>query len=118
LTDNFGSRYVKKSIKGSKDADHSLVSKQNLNQKMSHWIGAHGRVKVAKKRKNTPIVTSHQRCLNPKRKKNFSISTTRLAESVEEGLNSSITQSAGELMRCKAVQNKWRTQDVKGGANK
>jgi len=33
LAHNFGSRYARKTLKGSKDADHSLVSKKNLSQK-------------------------------------------------------------------------------------
>jgi len=37
---NFGSRYARKSIKGSKDLDDSLVSKNNLSKKMAHRIGA------------------------------------------------------------------------------
>jgi len=50
---------------------------------MSQWIGAQGRVNVAKKRKNTPLVTSPPE--NPKSKadkKFLSIWTRRLAESV------------------------------------
>ena len=61
---------------------------------MAQWIGAQGQVKVAK---NTPT------CGVPSQKPPaenetffFSISTTRLAESVE-GLNSSLAQSPGEL---------------------
>jgi len=39
--------------------------------------------------------------------------TTRFSES-EEGLNSSLAQSPGALQDCKALQEKWRTQDLKG----
>ena len=48
LSHNFGSRYASKLIKGSKDTDHSLVSKKNLSQKMDHWVGTQGLVKLAK----------------------------------------------------------------------
>jgi len=37
-----------------KVADFSLVSKKKLEPKMADWICGQGRVKVAKKRKNTP----------------------------------------------------------------
>jgi len=36
LSYKFGYRYARKSIKGSKDSDDSLVSKKNKNQKMAH----------------------------------------------------------------------------------
>jgi len=49
------------SIKGSKVADFSLVSKKNLSQKMAHWIGVHGWVKVAKRRKNISTFDVRQR---------------------------------------------------------
>jgi len=61
---------------------------------MAQWVGAQGQVKVAK---NTP--TCGVAPENPPAKtKNvfFSISTTRLAKSIE-GLNSSLAQSPGEL---------------------
>jgi len=63
---------------------------------MAQWVGAEGRPKVAKKSKNTPT------CGGPPREPQienekffFSISTTRLAESVE-GLNSSLALAAGD----------------------
>jgi len=37
---NFGSRYVRKSIKGSKDLDDNLLTETPLSQKMPHWFGA------------------------------------------------------------------------------
>jgi len=36
---NFGSRYARKPIKGSKDSDDSLVSKKTGAKKLAHWIG-------------------------------------------------------------------------------
>ena len=61
---------------------------------MSQWVGAQGQVKVAK---NTPICGVTPRKPPTKNEKIFfSISTTRLAESVK-GLNSSLAQSPGEL---------------------
>ena len=97
---NFGYRYARKSFKGSKDA-----------KRMAQWVGVQGR---PKKSKNTPT------CGSPPReppteyeKKNFSIWTRRLAESVE-GLNSSPAQSPGKLQDCKALQKKWLAQDLKG----
>jgi len=81
---------------------------------MAHWFGAQGQVKFAKRsRKYTVIVTSSAENHTPKTKTFFSISTRRLAESVD-GLNSSLAQSTGELWRCKALQKKWRTRDLKG----
>jgi len=54
LVHNVGSRYARKSIKGSKDSDDSLVSKKTLSQKLAHWIGAQGRVKLAKNTQKHP----------------------------------------------------------------
>jgi len=56
---------------------------------MAQWVGAQGQVKVAK---NTPTCGVPHR----KRKIIFFISTTKLAESVQD-LNSSLAQSPGEL---------------------
>jgi len=39
LSQNFGSRYASKSIKGSKDADQSIFQKK-IEPKMAHWLGA------------------------------------------------------------------------------
>jgi len=60
---------------------------------MAQWVGAQGQVKVAE---NTPTCGVPTRKPPPKTKIFFSISTARLAESVE-GLNSSLAQSPGEL---------------------
>ena len=63
---------------------------------MTQWVG--GQVKVAK---NTPTCGAPPWKPPTENKKFlFSISTTRLAESVE-GLNSSLAQSPGELQNCK-----------------
>jgi len=73
LRHNFGSRYAIKSIKGSKDADHSLVSKKRLSKKMTHWVGAQGQVKLAKTAKTSPIMTLPRKTPNPKRKSFFNL---------------------------------------------
>jgi len=66
LSHNFGSSYARKPIKSSKDSDNILDSEKQTAKKLAHWIGACFRVKLAKKRKNTPLVTSPTE--NPKRK--------------------------------------------------
>jgi len=62
---NSGSRHVKRSIKGSKDADDRLVSTKSLSHKMAHCIGAQGQSKLVKISKTPPLVTSPKRTLNP-----------------------------------------------------
>ena len=61
---------------------------------MGQWVRAQGQVKVAKKLKTCPHcdVTSRKR----QTEKKFSISTRRLAESIE-GLNSSLALAAGNF---------------------
>jgi len=61
LTHNFGYRYASRSIKGSIDADFSLVFKKTLIKTMIHWV--RGQVKVAKNMKTCPHcdVTSRTR---------------------------------------------------------
>jgi len=81
-----------------KDSDDSLDSKKNLGQKLANWIGAQGRVKLAKRRKNTSTCDVPHR--EPKTIFVF-MPLRRLAESVG-GLNSSQILSARELRRCKA----------------
>jgi len=91
---NFGYRYARKSFKGSRDADVGLVSEKILSHNNGPMGWAQGQVKIAK---NTPTCgvpprkppTENEKCF-------FSISTTRLAESVES-LNSSLAQSPGEI---------------------
>jgi len=69
---------------------------------MAQWVVVHGQVKMAKKSKNTPT------CSGPPSEPQtenenlffFSISSRRLAES-EDGLDSSLAQSGGELQHCK-----------------
>jgi len=51
---NFVSRYARKPIKGSKDLNHSLVSKKNFSQKTARWVGAQRQVNLAKKAKTWP----------------------------------------------------------------
>jgi len=64
---------------------------------MGQWIGAQGRLKVAKISKTCPHcdVTSRNP-LTENEKRFFSSSTRRRAESVD-GLDSSLVQSPGEL---------------------
>jgi len=65
---------------------------------MGQSVGAQGQVKVVKKMQNTPtcdIPPSKRQTKNEK--KFFSMSTRRLAESVE-GLNSSLALAAGDLL--------------------
>jgi len=89
---NFGYRYARKSFKGSKVADFGLVSEQILshNNGPMGWGPGPG-----KSSQNSPICGVPLENPHRKRKIFFSISATRLAESVE-GLNSSLAQSPGE----------------------
>jgi len=94
---NFGSRYARKPIKGSKDSDDSLVSKKNWSEKIGSLDWHLGPGEVAK---NTPLVTPPQE--NPKPKKIFSVETGRLAESAD-GLNTSLALTTGELWNYKSL---------------
>jgi len=120
LAHDFGSRYARKPLKGSNDADHNLFSKQNLIQNIFHWVGAQGQVKLApKSQKHTLIVTSSPENPKPKTKPFFSFSTARLAEYVD-ALYSPLAQSAGVLWSCKNLKSRiekvaraqWRTQKI------
>jgi len=64
---------------------------------MAHWIGAHGQLKWVKNSKKFLFVTSPRENLTPKPNNFFKIGTSRLVESVDS-LNSSLAQSAGELI--------------------
>jgi len=97
LAHNVGHRCASKSIKGSIDADFHLVFNKTLIQK--EWVNGSG--PRAGQRwpafpKHVLFLTSPSENPHQNRKLFFSISTTRLAESVE-GLNSSLAQSPGEL---------------------
>jgi len=64
-------------------------------------------------RKHALIVTLPAENPKSKAKKIFSISTRRLAESVE-GLNSALAQSAGSIgLGFQTLQNKRHTRDLK-----
>jgi len=91
---DFGYRYARKLFKGFKDADFSLVSEKIL----SHNNGPIGWGPTPGKgiQKHSHLWRSTPKTPYRKRKIFFSISTTRLAESVE-GLNSSLPQSLCEL---------------------
>jgi len=66
LSHNFGYRYARNPIKGSKVTDFSQVLKQNLGKKMACWVGAQGQIKVAKNSKTSPLLMSTTE--NPKHK--------------------------------------------------
>jgi len=71
-----------------------------------------------KKAKTLPLAAVSPANPKPKTKTVFSISSRRLAES-EDGLDSSLVQSGGELQRCKLAPKFWWTRDrVKKGSNK
>jgi len=59
LSHNSGSRYSRKSIKGSLDTEHSLVSKKNFSQKnlSMGWLPKSG--KLGQKGKNMPSMWRH-----------------------------------------------------------
>jgi len=81
---------------------------------MGQWVGAQGQVKVAKKCKNTStcdVPPSERQTKNEKIF--FSMSTRRLAESVE-GLNSSLALVAGDLWPKKGKPIYWLAQSLKG----
>ena len=52
MSHNFRSRYARKSIKGSIDADFDVVFNKTLSPKMAHWDGAEGQAKMAKTQKH------------------------------------------------------------------
>jgi len=74
---------------------------------MAHWIGAQGRVKVAKKTQKHPHLLSSPP-ENPKLKAKifFPISTRRLAESVDV-LNCSLALAADDLWPKKCEPLQW-----------
>ena len=82
---------------------------------MAQWSGVQGQVKVAKKSKITPTCSGPPSEPQTENENRFfvSISSRRLAES-EDGLDSSLAQSGGELQRCKLAPKFWRTRDLKG----
>ena len=116
LSHNFCSKYVRKSINGSKFSDNSQVSKKNFEPKIACWVCAKGKVtSVRKARKPSPIMTSPTRMSKPKSKNFLKIQTRRFPEYVD-GLNSYLAQSAGELWSWKVSEHlakKWRARDLK-----
>jgi len=90
---NFGYRYARKSFKGSKDADFTLVSEKILSHNNGPIGWGPGPGKGSQKHPHLwcPPENPHR-----KRKIFFSISAARLAESAE-GLNSSLARAPGEL---------------------
>jgi len=115
LSHNFGSRYARKPIKGSKDSDDSLDSINTLSQKVGQ-LGCHQCqvTSAIKSWRHANIMTSPPE--NSKPKTNFfKIWTTILAESVG-CLNSSLAQSAGKLWSCKSCKlgsKQWPERDLK-----
>jgi len=100
LSHNCVYRYSSKSIKGSIDAGFGLVFNKTLRQKNGSMGWGPGPAKGGQKCENMhPSWRYLEKTPNPKRKTFFSISTRRLAESVD-GLDSSLAQSAGELWSC------------------
>jgi len=55
LSHSFGFRDARKPVKDSKDSDDSLVSKNDWAKKMAGWVGAQGKVNLAKKANTCPI---------------------------------------------------------------
>jgi len=98
MSHNCRSRYAGKSIKGSKDADFDLVFNYTLSPKNGPLGWRPGPDKDGQNIAKTPLlVTFPPEKLKPESKNVFfSILTTRLPESVD-GVNSSLTQSPGEL---------------------
>jgi len=111
---NFGYRYARKPFKGSKDADFCLVSKTNLSQKNGSIGWGPGTGKGGQKNAKTPpLVTFPPANAKPKTKKFFfSMSTRRLAESVE-GLNSSLALAAGDSWSKKGKPIYWLALSLK-----
>jgi len=90
---NFGYRYARKPFKGSKDADFDLVSKKILSQNNGSMGLGPGPGKGSQKKQKHRHPRERQ---TENEKRFFSISTRRLAESVD-CLDSSLAQSPGEL---------------------
>ena len=104
---NFGYRYARKPFKGSKDAVFCLVSEKNLSQNnRSIGWGPEPGEGGQKNAKTPPLVTFPPANAKPKQKIFFSMSTRRLAESVE-GLNSSLALGAGDLSPKKGEPMHW-----------
>jgi len=116
LSHNSASRYARKLIKSSKDADFGLVSKQNLIKKYGSLGWGPGPGKFTKNCKNILSLWRHlQKTQNVKGNINFLTCNLRITES-PQGLNCSLAQSAGDLWPSKLFKscNKmWRTWDWK-----
>ena len=81
---------------------------------MTHWDGALGQAKMAKITQKHPYLwRSPPEKLKPKTK-TFLFYFDYEIFWIWRGLNSSLAQSPGALQDCKALQEKWRTQDLKG----
>jgi len=91
LTHNFGSRYARNPIKGSKDSDDHLVSKETLSQKIGSLVRRPEWGEFSQQDEKTPsLVTTHTENPKPKIKNIFLFLTRRLSEFVDGMLNSSV----------------------------
>jgi len=90
----FGSRYTRKPIKGSKDSDDSLVSKNTLSKKIGLLDWRPGPGKVGQKMQQYPTYgVPPQRTQNWKK---ISVATRSLTEPVD-GSNTPLALSTGKL---------------------
>jgi len=83
---------------------------------MGQWVGAQGPKPSKGGQKNAktpPLVTFPPENVKPKTKTFFSMSTRRLAETLE-GLNSSLALAAGDLWPKKGKPIFWLARSLKG----
>jgi len=113
MSHNFCSRYTRKSIKGSLDADFDLVFNQTWVQKMAHWDGAQGQAKMAKITQKHPYLWwSPQKSSNPKQKNfffNFDYKTCWIRRQAWQvvGLQSSARKVAHAGLKGLKKEPKW-----------
>jgi len=99
LDHNFSTRNARKSIKGSKDSDSSLVSNENCSETLWPNGWALGQATWAKMTlKVLHLWHQSQKICTLNQKNFFRVQSTRLAD-LFEPLNSSLVQSAEELRR-------------------
>jgi len=99
LDHNFGTRNARKSIKGSKYLDSSVVCNENFSETLwpSVWaLGQATRAKMTVKLLN--LWRQSQKICTPNQNNFFRVQSSRLADPFEP-LNSSLAQSAEELGR-------------------
>jgi len=99
LDHNFSTRNARKSIKGSKDLDSSLVSYENFRETLWPSSWALGQATCANMTPKLLHLWHHsQKIHTPNQKIFFRVQSTKLAHPFEP-LNSSPAQSAEELRR-------------------